>query len=324
MNMISKILIFVLSVSFFFSVASSSETKIMARELSWYETNYPNTTIDKIFEKIEGNYITVPLTLNENVNEFYIIDKTGIIFHEKSNNQLIVSSVSELPLDEINLKITPLFLVKSENSDFKYILNLNNSNSKSDIVDLFASYEQVYNITESTDIRSNSGCFIYNVTIKSDLTEEEVIQRYSNLELKITKIDINKDKGPMYTYTAQFQKSISISINDTLYYEELKRLVSDSNVSLNLCHYENGNMVDGDSFSSVLYEAYISDDTNGDIDSNGKMDITDLSMLSLYLIGDLSLSEHQILLSDIDCNGIVNLADLALFRQKLSKAYSKL
>ena len=51
---------------------------------------------------------------------------------------------------------------------------------------------------------------------------------------------------------------------------------------------------------------------------------TDLSMLSLYLIGDLSLSEHQILLSDIDCNGIVNLADLALFRQKLSKAYSKL
>ena len=50
MNMISKILIFVLSVSFFFSVASSSETKIMARELSWYETNYPNTTIDKIFE----------------------------------------------------------------------------------------------------------------------------------------------------------------------------------------------------------------------------------------------------------------------------------
>ena len=41
-------------------------------------------------------------------------------------------------------------------------------------------------------------------------------------------------------------------------------------------------------------------------------------MLSLYLIGDLTLTDTQLKASDVDGDGAVTLADLARFKQFLS------
>ena len=58
----------------------------------------------------------------------------------------------------------------------------------------------------------------------------------------------------------------------------------------------------------------------GDHNSNGNADVTDLSILSLYLIGDTELKgDNALEAADIQYDGTVNLSDLAAFRQYLSK-----
>lgn len=58
--------------------------------------------------------------------------------------------------------------------------------------------------------------------------------------------------------------------------------------------------------SSVIY---------GDINGNGVVDLTDLSFLSLYLLGDCSFTKDQLLAADVDGNGEVNIADLPHMKQ---------
>ena len=61
----------------------------------------------------------------------------------------------------------------------------------------------------------------------------------------------------------------------------------------------------------------------GDLNGDGIADVTDLSYLSLYLIGDSDITDVNILeAADVQNDGTVNLSDLALFRQYLSKKVS--
>ena len=62
----------------------------------------------------------------------------------------------------------------------------------------------------------------------------------------------------------------------------------------------------------------------GDVNADNTIDITDLTELSLTLIGDKELTEDQKLAADIDGDGAVTLADLARLQQYLSKKIDKL
>ena len=63
----------------------------------------------------------------------------------------------------------------------------------------------------------------------------------------------------------------------------------------------------------------------GDLNGDGIADVTDLSYLSLYLIGDSEITDVNILeAADVQNDGTVNLSDLALFRQYLSKKITKI
>lgn len=53
----------------------------------------------------------------------------------------------------------------------------------------------------------------------------------------------------------------------------------------------------------------------GDINGDNTADISDLSMLSLHLIGDITLDETQLLKADVMKDGEVNIADMAHFKQ---------
>ena len=57
----------------------------------------------------------------------------------------------------------------------------------------------------------------------------------------------------------------------------------------------------------------------GDVDLNGTIDVTDLTDLSLALLGDKELNVAQQKAADVDADGAVTLADLARLRQYLSK-----
>jgi len=63
---------------------------------------------------------------------------------------------------------------------------------------------------------------------------------------------------------------------------------------------------------------------SGDINSDGKTDLTDLSELSLALVGDKVLTESQQKAADVDGDGEVKLTDLAKLRQYISKVIDKL
>ena len=62
----------------------------------------------------------------------------------------------------------------------------------------------------------------------------------------------------------------------------------------------------------------------GDINTDGKVDLTDLTELSLAIIEDKTLTESQIKAADIDENGKADLPDLARLRQYLSKVIDSL
>jgi hypothetical protein len=58
----------------------------------------------------------------------------------------------------------------------------------------------------------------------------------------------------------------------------------------------------------------------GDIDNNGCVDITDLTELSLYLIGDKEFADEVSSVSDMTNDGTVNLSDLANMKRYIMKA----
>ena len=66
-----------------------------------------------------------------------------------------------------------------------------------------------------------------------------------------------------------------------------------------------------------------SDDT-GDVFSDGSIDVTDLTALSLTLLGDMDLTAEQQKAADVDGDGAVTLADLARLQQYLSKKIDSL
>ena len=57
----------------------------------------------------------------------------------------------------------------------------------------------------------------------------------------------------------------------------------------------------------------------GDIDGSGIIDVTDITTLSLYLIGDTNLSAEALKAADVNGDGEVRLTDLATLRQYVSK-----
>lgn len=57
----------------------------------------------------------------------------------------------------------------------------------------------------------------------------------------------------------------------------------------------------------------------GDIDQNGICELTDLQMLSVYLLKGLTFTDVQKEAADVDANGIVDIADLAYYKQYVSK-----
>ena len=62
----------------------------------------------------------------------------------------------------------------------------------------------------------------------------------------------------------------------------------------------------------------------GDLDSSGTIDVTDLTEVSLALLGDRNLTDNQLKAADVDGDGTLSLADLAKLRQYLSKKIDSL
>ena len=83
-------------------------------------------------------------------------------------------------------------------------------------------------------------------------------------------------------------------------------------------------MYEADDSSKIVYlhgegDAIAVAEYLGDVNSDGKVDLTDLTVLSLALIGESELTATQQRVADVDGDGEVKLADLARMRQFVSK-----
>ena len=83
-------------------------------------------------------------------------------------------------------------------------------------------------------------------------------------------------------------------------------------------------MYEADDSSKIVYlhgegDAIAVAENLGDVNSDGKVDLTDLTVLSLALIGESELTATQQRVADVDGDGEVKLADLARMRQFVSK-----
>lgn len=74
----------------------------------------------------------------------------------------------------------------------------------------------------------------------------------------------------------------------------------------------------------VKAESDLDENVIGDLNADNKIDMTDFSICSLYLIGDKDLSYNQKKLADFDNDEDVTLADLARYCQFLSKNVSQI
>lgn len=79
-----------------------------------------------------------------------------------------------------------------------------------------------------------------------------------------------------------------------------------------------------DSADEITYSGKIVSSVPGDIILNNSVDTTDLTALSLALIGDISLNDDQLKSADVDGDGKVTIADLARLRQYISKVIESL
>ena len=57
----------------------------------------------------------------------------------------------------------------------------------------------------------------------------------------------------------------------------------------------------------------------GDINGDQIIDVSDLTYLSLYLVGDYNFSAKEYESADIDSDSDIRLTDLAMLRQYISK-----
>lgn len=72
--------------------------------------------------------------------------------------------------------------------------------------------------------------------------------------------------------------------------------------------------------SYILLEEDVTSREVGDLNNDGVVELTDLTILSLYLIGDRTLDKNDLAYADMTGNGEVNIADLAAFKQYIMKS----
>lgn len=71
---------------------------------------------------------------------------------------------------------------------------------------------------------------------------------------------------------------------------------------------------------TIVTKDITSNEVIGDIDDNGVLDLTDLTNLSLYLIGDKEFTDDMKAIADMTKDDAVNLADLATMKQYIMNA----
>ncbi len=166
-----------------------------------------------------------------------------------------------------------------ENGNTTDVINVANREEANEIIKERDAKEGSYEIKEYFA----GGGFCYY--IDPQFEDEQLIQY------------IDKDGNVLEEYKLDSKKFTYKSVSDCAY----KRIVSKEQSKE---FVENADVAQQSSYYNL-----------GDINFDDVIDLTDLTELSLAIIGDKTLEGASLMAADIDKNGELNIADLALFKQ---------
>lgn len=132
---------------------------------------------------------------------------------------------------------------------------------------------------------------------------------YTNRQLVTNLTNINNATITLY---AQWEKSSTLENVTIVFNDQITLPSNDLNYGL---HFYVNDMPEKTyallelNNSNMFYDFY-----RGDLDFNGELDLLDVATLNSYVLGQITLTPEQLLLADVNDNGIVNNQDVTILR----------
>ena len=311
-----------LSLSTALLLATASVTSLNVSAVLGEE--YAQGTIENVAESFGEDAYVNYYNLGEQANAL-IIDEDGssYVFYEKYYQTYIsVAEEKTLPLDEINEKIAPYAI--NGNAVTGYTLKVRLREDQQRVYDILKSYDEVSSIDEKVEIyRVRDSHWAWTgILFESSGDVDKAIELVPEMNFRK---EVTKEEHELYgvtnepglLYLSEFVEFSSSKTLDKNIYDSMKKL---SESGLKYESFITTLLSIDEKCSSGVFNIYTaesvkSDKITADYDNNGKADLTDLTALSLYLIGDATWNDEQV--NNFDCNadGSTNLADLAHLKQ---------
>lgn len=224
---------------------------------------------------------------NDCVNETYFVIKyADDTFAYFNDNYEKLKSNRYIVIDDKKIELPPIEV------SAKALAALNNSDLLKDNI---AEDVETYNIYFLSDEINRMGSALYYKTNHGDYI---YYYHYDTGELLFTVDEfVDFENSVLEKLKENSDKDGAISLND----------VTD------LSKYKLINSNNQNEFVNINY---------GDLNDDGTADLTDLTLLSLYLMKSADFTDSQIEAADIDGSGDVDIADLAYFKQYICKDQS--
>lgn len=233
---------------------------------------------------------------------------------------------TEPPVKEINEKIGAsdkykITFYKYDDSD-EYRFYIAGEEYETAVLDMLKNDSNVLSIENRRDV-TEAGFNLKYLYVSTEMETEEFIESYPQFCLENVSYQSSGDE--FYNHWFIFRNKTT----SPEYYEDFMKLKQSGEqfelrFMVNALAAMNPHYV----LTETLYTADGTDTppmplpaefVKGDVTADGVIDVTDVSCLSLYLIGDIELSGFQKKSADVDNDGEVKLTDLAKLRQYLSK-----
>ena len=238
---------------------------------------------------------------------------------------------TEPPVSEINEKIGAgddlkvKFYKYADSNEYRFYIS--GEEYADTVLDILKNDKDVLSIENRREITEDE-FRLEDLYVSTELTEDEFKKQYPSFALSSFEEfggsldDDKKEQG----YTIGF-KFNDYKCTPELYEELIKLDNSGVKYEITPLLAMNSGGYTVAEMAEPIYKASDSDKSDvliGDVDASGTIDVSDLTELSLALIGDKELTEDQQKAADIDGDRSVTLADLARLQQYLSKKIDKL
>lgn len=188
-------------------------------------------------------------------------------------------------------------------------------------------YTDKYKIAYEKDEEDNGHIIIYNIPYEDTLSSNEFYKHFRfNLDECTYALDIpigNRvvKSGDRYSFYITNENDYGIGSNyDLIFIVEDELPCTDNGLSFT--DNDNPSVIIEDvneRFGFNVGKYVYSDSKLGDFDENKIVDVNDLTILSLYLLKDTMISEKQKVSADVNCDGVIDISDLATLKQYVSK-----